>query len=575
MLFRRLAVLFALALVLAAGLCFANPGPKDVGRAGVGVRLNWTVSFGWNLPTEAVFSAYGFPNTSNQKAVFSSNRNFSAGTDEFGNTVLNFTFLPLNSSEEIVLDAVAETNYEPSTVYEDADAPDSVFLEESSFVVFDSAIRTLAGSVVSGAPDDFEKLARLTEWTHTHVEYDKKAAFTFNLVSALNSRQVLDIRKGVCKEYAHLLLGFLRAEKIPARYVVGFVYNGEEWGPHSWVEAAIDGKWIPSDPTFGEAGVIDGTHVVMAYGRDQNDTKLTLLTKGRGDLGQMAINTEQSAEFLYAEDFSEFFGLDVSYPSSERGSGSRETVSAAVSNKAGKPLAIPLSLSVCTEFRVLDAPSKLVYLKPDEERRVSWNVLYFEAMQPGYVYSCPSAVSGAAQLRNFSLSGRADSEKNVEEGAELRDFSASMDGRTLTISVAVANNGNTIINNAQAMLWLENGFAQNKSVSIFPGESKQLVYSAQVSPGQEELVINLTVFLEKGELELRRKLLVAVATPTPTPSEAPQPTAPPKVPGKQQPSPQAGGTDYQAVAVIGMGVLLVLLLVIFFTKKPAAEYREP
>jgi transglutaminase-like putative cysteine protease len=83
-------------------------------------------------------------------------------------------------------------------------------------------------------------------------------------------------RKGVCQDYAHLVIGALRHIGIPARYVSGYLHPdrtvplgtsvvGES---HAWVEWWL-GEWTPHDPT-NAAPVLDG-HVMVGQGRDYSD----------------------------------------------------------------------------------------------------------------------------------------------------------------------------------------------------------------------------------------------------------------------------------------------------------------
>jgi transglutaminase-like putative cysteine protease len=83
-------------------------------------------------------------------------------------------------------------------------------------------------------------------------------------------------RKGVCQDYAHLVIGALRHIGIPARYVSGYLHPdlsvalgtsvvGES---HAWVEWWL-GAWTPHDPT-NAAPVLDG-HVMVGHGRDYSD----------------------------------------------------------------------------------------------------------------------------------------------------------------------------------------------------------------------------------------------------------------------------------------------------------------
>ena len=71
--------------------------------------------------------------------------------------------------------------------------------------------------------------------------------------------------RGDCTEHAVLLSTLMRAQGIPSRVVVGFVYvpNPASFAPHMWTEAFVDNKWIPFDSTRGTQGV-GLTHIKVA-----------------------------------------------------------------------------------------------------------------------------------------------------------------------------------------------------------------------------------------------------------------------------------------------------------------------
>lgn len=81
---------------------------------------------------------------------------------------------------------------------------------------------------------------------------------------------------GVCQDYAHLTLGALRAAKIPARYVSGYLHPKLEpkvgetvvGESHAWVEWFV-GEWVAFDPT-NDVPVVD-RHIVVGHGRDYDD----------------------------------------------------------------------------------------------------------------------------------------------------------------------------------------------------------------------------------------------------------------------------------------------------------------
>lgn len=98
-------------------------------------------------------------------------------------------------------------------------------------------------------------------------------------------------RRGVCQDYAHLMLSCARAHGVPARYVSGYIYAGGDpsthgaGATHAWVELFLPhlGQWRGFDPTNNI--VVSSSHVKIAVGRDYADVPPT---KGllRGASGQ-------------------------------------------------------------------------------------------------------------------------------------------------------------------------------------------------------------------------------------------------------------------------------------------------
>lgn len=80
---------------------------------------------------------------------------------------------------------------------------------------------------------------------------------------------------GVCQDFTHVTLSLLRAARIPARYVSGYLHSLEErvgetvaGESHAWVEY-WDGDWHAVDPTNDRE--VGPAHVVVAHGRDYAD----------------------------------------------------------------------------------------------------------------------------------------------------------------------------------------------------------------------------------------------------------------------------------------------------------------
>lgn len=90
---------------------------------------------------------------------------------------------------------------------------------------------------------------------------------------------VLDARRGVCQDFAHLAVACLRSRGLAARYVSGYIETDPPPGQerlvgadasHAWCSVWIpDWGWLDLDPTNDHVPV--HRHVTVAWGRDYAD----------------------------------------------------------------------------------------------------------------------------------------------------------------------------------------------------------------------------------------------------------------------------------------------------------------
>jgi transglutaminase-like putative cysteine protease len=83
--------------------------------------------------------------------------------------------------------------------------------------------------------------------------------------------EALDLGRGVCQDFAHLLLGLCRGVGWPARYVSGYLNQPGELATHAWCQVWGGERigWVDVDPT--QRKVVTADHVVTAVGRDYYD----------------------------------------------------------------------------------------------------------------------------------------------------------------------------------------------------------------------------------------------------------------------------------------------------------------
>jgi transglutaminase-like putative cysteine protease len=129
----------------------------------------------------------------------------------------------------------------------------------------------LAGSLRAAYPDD----AELAEALCTRLRVELTFAFDATTVFTA-AAEAYALRRGVCQDFAHVMLTVCRLVGIPARYVSGHLL-GERGGSHAWVEVLVPdqagARALAFDPTNGcRAG---SRHLPVAVGRDYADVAPT------------------------------------------------------------------------------------------------------------------------------------------------------------------------------------------------------------------------------------------------------------------------------------------------------------
>jgi len=103
---------------------------------------------------------------------------------------------------------------------------------------------------------------------------------------------VLVNKRGVCQDFAHLMIAALRSLDLPARYVSGYIRTHPPEGQprlqgadasHAWVSVwAPETGWVDFDPTNN--AIPQSDHITIAYGRDYDDVSpISGVLLGGGD----------------------------------------------------------------------------------------------------------------------------------------------------------------------------------------------------------------------------------------------------------------------------------------------------
>ena len=139
------------------------------------------------------------------------------------------------------------------------------FLQDSRFVELSPEAWRLALDATDGITDTWQAVLALMKVVHGSLKYEPSSTSVHT-----HMRDVLNDKRGVCQDFAHVLIGLCRALKIPALYVSGYLATETASATHAWVEVLIPGfGWRPLDPTNNCQ--TDETYVKLAVGRDYAD----------------------------------------------------------------------------------------------------------------------------------------------------------------------------------------------------------------------------------------------------------------------------------------------------------------
>lgn len=110
-----------------------------------------------------------------------------------------------------------------------------------------------------------------------HRDFDYAPGTTNIRTSAI---EAFEARRGVCQDFAHIMIGCLRSRGLAARYVSGYLrtlpppgadaaYVGAD-ASHAWVSVLCPPfGWVDLDPTNDVR--VSSDHIIIAWGRDFGD----------------------------------------------------------------------------------------------------------------------------------------------------------------------------------------------------------------------------------------------------------------------------------------------------------------
>jgi len=192
-------------------------------------------------------------------------------TDAYGNLCQRLVVPP--GAFEVQFTAQVETadeiDVQPEAEYVSVEnLPDGVlqFLLPSRYCQSDQ-LGGLATDIVGEITPGYQQVEAIRAWIQSHIEYQYGTSD-----SSTTAMDTANSRVGVCRDFAHLGMSLCRSLNIPARMVVGYLYQLEPMDLHAWFEAYVGDRWYTFDATQKEPR---GNRIVLAYGRDAADVALS------------------------------------------------------------------------------------------------------------------------------------------------------------------------------------------------------------------------------------------------------------------------------------------------------------
>ncbi len=173
------------------------------------------------------------------------------------------------------------------------------FLFASPLISVDPQTLSYAGVSFTPGRPVLAAALDLMQRIYNEFSYDKTASTIDTTVE-----QILQNRKGVCQDFAHLTISCLRSLGLAARYVSGYLETIPTPGKpkligsdasHAWVSIFIpDFGWVDFDPTNNL--VVGESHITLAWGRDYGDVAPVKGVVMGGGTHRLTVNVDVAAQ---------------------------------------------------------------------------------------------------------------------------------------------------------------------------------------------------------------------------------------------------------------------------------------
>jgi len=201
----------------------------------------------------------------------------SPSSDEFGNQVVELRAAEVDEWIEFDAWALVRRSGPGGTV---ALPPASIgaprLLAPTALTRADGPLAEAGRALCATGAQGLDLAERACAWAHRSLTYEYGITGVRTTAAAAVAGG-----KGVCQDYAHVMIALCRAAGLPARYVSGHLVG--EGGSHAWVEVVVPDPSTAGGDGRAVAVAFDPTHdrragrgyLTVAFGRDYADVAPT------------------------------------------------------------------------------------------------------------------------------------------------------------------------------------------------------------------------------------------------------------------------------------------------------------
>ena len=154
-----------------------------------------------------------------------------------------------------------------------------------------------AWELFGSTPRGWERVQAISDWVNQNITFQYGASHALTTAS-----DVFAARKGVCRDFAHLGVTFMRAMNIPARYVFGYIpdigegitVSADPMDFCAWSEAWLGDRWWTVDPRNNR---LRTGRVLIGVGRDALDVAM-VTTYGPAQFKNLTVWADRAGEPL-------------------------------------------------------------------------------------------------------------------------------------------------------------------------------------------------------------------------------------------------------------------------------------